>query len=59
MIMRKTSSLTEIFLYTENGADVFNVIAFNAISASQGNLLFINAVRSNIVVMSFSFLASG
>jgi hypothetical protein len=59
MIMRKTINAPEIFLYSENGADLLKLIALNAISASQGNLLFINIVRSNIVVMSFTFLASG
>jgi hypothetical protein len=45
MIMRKTASPPEIYIYTENGGDLLNVIAKNAISVSQGNLLFINTVR--------------
>jgi hypothetical protein len=58
MIMRKTTFASKIFLYSENGADMLKVIALNAMNADQGNLLFINTVRSNIVVMSFTFLGS-
>ena len=59
MIMRKTTNAPEIFLYAENGADLLKVIALNGMSARKGNLIFIKIVRSNIVVMSFTFLASG
>jgi hypothetical protein len=59
MIMRKTVSGTEIYLYSENGADLLKVIALNAMTASQGNLLFMNSARSNVAVMSFIFSGSG
>ena len=55
----KTTDGTEIFHYSENGADMLKVIALNAMSTNQGNLIFINTVRQNIVVMSFTFLGSG
>jgi hypothetical protein len=45
VIMKKSASATEIYIYTENGGDLLKVIALNAISASQGNLLFINTAR--------------
>ena len=59
MIMKKSASATEIYIYSENGADLLKVIALNAISESQGNLLFINTFRYNIVLMSFDFLTGG
>jgi hypothetical protein len=45
MIMRNSSSPSEIYLYSENGADLLKIIAMIAISASQGNLIFINTVK--------------